>query len=98
MDGSPEAATGTSAWPSFRRAKRLRRLNNPHSPRRSGAAGALVWSRVQADNTEAVAVPQARQEFPPMEVTFPREALEPGSRAAPILRSVFGRDFGVFGL
>src|SRR5262245_60583561 len=97
MDGSPEAATGTSAWPSFRRAKRLRRLNNPHSPRRSGAAGALVSSRVRADNTEAVAVPQARQEFPPMEVISLAKLLI-RAHALPISRSVFGRDFGVFGL
>jgi len=89
MDGSPEAATGTKAWPSLRRAKRPRLLNNPHSPRRSAAArNAILRASTlrQADNTEAVAVPLARRDCRRWGMVFPREALEPAICAANLRR------------
>src|SRR5262245_10213345 len=90
MDGSPEAATGTSAWPSFRRAKRLRRLNNPYSPRRSGAAGALV--RLASGRTTPKRLLSLKRGRNSADGGyFPREALEPGSRSADVTQRVWAR-------
>ena len=101
MDGSPEAAAGTRAWPSFRRANRPRRLNNPHSPRRPAAARTLPNSSstlASGRTTPKRLLSLKRGGYDRRwRLLFPYEALEPAVRAADLRRD-FGRDFRFFGL